>query len=397
VIIVICCHPLSKPADTTETDLKNGLPSIVKPINDYFMFRLRFLLIAILLMKTSASSGQQKPFRIGVAGLTHAHVHWILDRADDGDIEITGVAEPNRDLAERFFRQHNLPMSLYYPTLAEMLDKTNPEAVTAFNSIYEHLEVVKLCAPKNIHVMVEKPLAVNLDHARQMKDLATKHKIHLLTNYETTWYRSNQMAVETLAPWGPIRKIVVHDGHQGPKEIGCNPEFLEWLTDPEKNGGGALMDFGCYGANLITWLMKGERPTSVSATTQQFKPEIYPRVDDEATIVVTYPKTQGIIQASWNWPYGRKDMEVYATGGYVIADRNGLKKKSGPDGPEEFSQATPIPAPAHDPFAYLAAVVRGDMKVAKPDLSSLENNFIVMEILDAAKRSAKDKRVIFLK
>jgi hypothetical protein len=51
-------------------------------------------------------------------------------------------------------------------------------------------------------------------------------------------------------------------------------------------------------------------PLTVTAVTQQIKPEIYPRVDDEATIILTYLHAQGILQASWNWPFDRKDMEV---------------------------------------------------------------------------------------
>ena len=339
----------------------------------------------------------KKPFRIGIAGLTHTHVHWLLGRADDGDIEIAGISEPNRELAERYLKQYNLPLTLLYASLEEMLDKTKPEAVTSFNSTDEHLAVVKVCAPRKISVMVEKPLSVNLDEARQMETLANKYGIHLLTNYETTWYGSNQKAFEQLDALGDIRKIVVHDGHQGPKEIGVNKEFLDWLTDPVKNGGGALMDFGCYGANLITWLMKGERPQAVVAITQQIKPEVYPKVEDEATIIVTYPKAQGIIQASWNWPYNRKDMEVYGQKGYVIADRNGLKLKTSADNAEVY-QAVPSPAkPYHDPFAYLAAVVRGKIIVKPTDLSSLQNNMIVMEILEAAKESARQGKIIYLK
>ena len=104
------------------------------------------------------------------------------------------------------------------------------------------------------------------------------------------------------------------------------PEFLAWLTDPEKNGAGALFDFGCYGANLMTWLMDDARPTSVTAVTQRIKPEIYPRVDDEATIILEYPGAQAIIQASWNWPFDRKDMEVYGRTGQVLTvAQNGLR------------------------------------------------------------------------
>jgi len=111
---------------------------------------------------------------------------------------------------------------------------------------------------------------------------------------------------------GEIRKMVAMDGHEGPKEIHVQPEFFNWLTDPVKNGAGAMFDFGCYGANLMTWMMDNQRPVKVTAIAQTNKPQIYPRVDDEATILVEYPKAQGIIQASWNWPFSRKDFEVYA-------------------------------------------------------------------------------------
>ncbi len=363
------------------------------------------LLTLLALLSMSIPGAAQKPFRIAIAGLTHTHVHWLLGRADDGDIEIVGIAEPNRELAERYLKQYKLPLSLLYPSLEEMLKKVQPEAVAAFGSIYEHLAVVQQCAPKKIPVMVEKPLAVSLDHARQMESLVKKHGIPLLTNYETTWYSSNYAARDLLPQLGEIRKVVVHDGHMGPKEIGVNKEFLDWLTDPVQNGSGALMDFGCYGANLITWLMNGERPLTVSAITQHIKPDVYPNVDDEATIIVTYPKAQGIIQASWNWPYNRKDMEVYAQKGYVFADRNGLKVTpvetpgQAPVGTpgEETRSVDALPQPLHDPFAYLAAVVRGQVVVKSTDLSSLENNMIVMEILEAAKESAREGKVVRLR
>jgi predicted dehydrogenase len=368
---------------------------------------VRYFIVLMIMLFSMNALGQTQPFRIAVAGLTHTHVHWILGRAHDGDIDIVGIAEPDRELAERYLKQHNLPMSLYFASLEEMLSKTSPEAVTAFNSIDEHVKVVRSCAPKKIHVMVEKPLAVSMEHARkplavsmeharEMESLAKKHGIHLLTNYETTWYGSNAAALKKLEGLGAIRKVVVHDGHQGPKEIGVNKEFLEWLTDPVKNGGGAITDFGCYGANLVTWLMKGERPVSVMAVTQQIKPEVYPNVDDEATIILIYPKAQAIIQASWNWPYNRKDMEIYTESGYAIADREGIEFKSGPEIKPEFIKVAAPDKPYHDPFAYLAAVVRKQITVQQSDLSSLQNNMIVMEILEAAKKSAREGKLITL-
>jgi len=344
-------------------------------------------------------SQQQEPLKVGVIGLTHTHVHWILG-SDKKDIKIVGIVEPNKNLAKRYMEQHNLSMDLVYDSMDAMLKVVKPEAVTAFGTIYEHLEVVEKFAPLGIHVMVEKPLAVSLEHAKKMQALANEHGIYLLTNYETTWYATNHKAYDMVNnnAIGPLRKIVVHDGHEGPKEIGVNTEFLDWLTDPVQNGGGAITDFGCYGANLVTWLMKGERPISVTALTNQVKPDIYPKVDDEATIIVQYPKTQAIIQASWNWPFSRKDMEVYGKMGYIMVDNRFQMRVRLPG--EDHSNSLILEerqAPFNDPFSYLVAVVRGKIKAPAYDLSSLENNMLVVEILDAAKESAKTRKTIHFK
>ncbi|WP_234733174.1 Gfo/Idh/MocA family protein [Tellurirhabdus bombi] len=358
------------------------------------------LALAQMVSTNATAQPAKKPVRVGIVGLVHSHVHWILGRVKQNDIEIVGIAEPNRQLAERFLKQHNLPMSLVYPTIEEMLDKTKPEAVTDFGKIVDHLKTVQICAPRGVHVMVEKPLAVSLDHARQMETLAKKHQIHLLTNYETTWYGGNYKAFALInkdKAIGDIRKIVVHDGHEGPKEIGVDKEFLDWLTDPVDNGAGALFDFGCYGANLSTWLFNGQRPQTVTAITQQIKPDIYPKVDDEATIILTYPNAQTVIQASWNWPFSRKDMEVYGQTGYVMTvDGKRMRLRLKADKAEQVAEAPQTLAPAIDPFAFLASVVRNETKSVN-DLSSLQVNMVVMEILDAAKRSAKEQKTITLK
>ncbi|WP_114747954.1 Gfo/Idh/MocA family protein [Pleomorphovibrio marinus] len=353
-----------------------------------------------LCLNVPGSAQDNAPVKIAVVGLTHSHVHWILGREDKGDISMVGVVEPNKDLAERFLGQHGLSMDLWYPDMESLFAVTLPDGVTAFGSIYEHLEVVQVCAPKGIHVMVEKPLAISTEHAKEMQALAERYGIHLLTNYETTWYSTNHKVFEQIHgenPIGPLRRVVINDGHEGPKEIGVNKEFLDWLTDPAQNGGGAVIDFGCYGANLMTWLMKGERPLSVTAELKQIKPEIYPEVDDDATLLLQYPETKGVIQASWNWPFSRKDMEVYGATGYLIA-KNNLEFASRLAGDKE--ETTEIlekrPYPYDDPFSFFAAVINEEINVEPFDLSSLENNMIVVEILEAAIQSAESGERVML-
>ena len=369
-----------------------GLPQKVA-----FLFFLSIVLITghILMAQTYT-----EPVKVGIVGLSHDHVHWILGRPERGDIKIVGIVEANQELAQRYATQYGYSMDMVFGTMEEMITAVKPEAVTAFGSIYAHLSVVETCAPLGIHVMVEKPLAVSMKHAKKMESLARQYNIHLLTNYETTWYGTNHKAYELVneGKIGELRKIVVHDGHKGPIEIGISSEFQEWLTDPVANGGGAVIDFGCYGANLITWLNKGEKPESVLAITQTIKPELYPEVDDEATIVLQYPKMQGIIQASWNWPFSRKDMEVYGKHGYIYSDnRSDLRYRLKEHGEEQKEKLEARAAPYDDPFSLFATVVRNKITLAPYDLSSLENNMIVVEILDAAKKSSKTGKSIKLK
>lgn len=358
-----------------------------------------FLILSLLLHDTQSADPQDK-VRIAVAGLSHDHVHWLFGSEDSDQFEIVGIYDSNRDLHERYAGEYNLDEDLFYTSLEQMLDDVQPDAVTAFGSTYDHLAVVEAGAPRDIHIMVEKPLSVNTEHATRMRDLADQHDVHLITNYETTWYASNHEAYRLAKDekmFGEIRKIVVHDGHRGPKEIGVSDEFLEWLTDPVLNGGGAIMDFGCYGANLMTWLMDGMEPLSVSAVTQTHKPDMYGEVDDEATIILTYPGVQGIIQASWNWPYNRKDMHIYGETGYVYAsDDVSLKLMENVNAETETLTLAPREQPLNDPFSYFAEVVRGNVIVEDNDLSSLKNNMTVMRILDAARKSAETGETIYL-
>lgn len=357
-----------------------------------------FLSFAAVLFAASTSTAQPAPpLRVAVVGLVHGHVEGFFQHnLHRSDIEIVGVSDPSQPLFARYAKQFNLDPKLYYASLDNMLDKIHPQAVLVYTSTYDHRAVVEACARRGIHVMMEKPLAVSYADAQAISSAAQRGKIHVLVNYETTWYRSNHAAYDLVrdGALGDVRKIVVHDGHRGPKEINVQPEFLTWLTDPKLNGAGALFDFGCYGADLSTWLMNGQPPLSVTAVTNTIKPDIYPKVDDEAVIVLKYPKAVAIIQASWNWPFDRKDMEVYGQKGYVITVLHDDLRVRLPDQQEQNVKAKDVPAPYDDPLTEFRAVV---LDGAKPDgLTSLETNLVAMEILDAARTSAASGKTVSL-
>jgi predicted dehydrogenase len=354
----------------------------------------------VLLLCFSPFAGAQPagPMRIGIAGLVHGHVDGFFRALRNrADVQLVGIAEPDTDLQQRYAARYKFDPSIFFPDVATMLDRAKPEAVASFTSTYDHPAVVEACASRKVHVMMEKPLAVSMEDARRIQRAANGAGIQVIVNYETTWYASHAalwQLIKDQKAGGEIRKMVAMDGHEGPKEIHVGPEFLGWLADPVKNGAGALFDFGCYGANLMTWLMDNQRPLAVTAMTERIKPQIYSRVDDEADVLVEYPHAIGIIEGSWNWPFSRKDLEVYAERAYAVANGGNSLRVRLPGKEEETRKPDALAPEDRDSISYLIAIVRGGRKPS--GLSSLENNMIVTEILTAARESARTGKTVRL-
>ena len=301
------------------------------------------------------------PVKLAIAGVAHGHIGRIVRLIKaSSDVELVGVFDKDPALHAVMAKRFDLPPTLFFSDLDVMLDKTRPQAVAAFGTTADHPVVVEAAARRGIHVMMEKPLAVSIADGERIRQAAAKGKVHVIVNYETTWYPSHA-AIWTLMKerkaGGEIRKMVAMDGHEGPKEIGVGPEFFDWLTDPVRNGAGALFDFGCYGANLMTWLMDNQRPLAVTAVTQRIKPAIYPRVDDEATILVEYPKAQGIIQALVELavrPQGPRGLRRHRL---CHCDRRQLAARAAA---QREAERTETPEPRTPDGTRRAGVLRGD-------------------------------------
>lgn len=355
----------------------------------------------LFLLAAADRVAAEPPIRVAIVGLVHGHVKGFLAALPGNQsATLVAVVEPQEPLAKDYAAKYHLDPKLFYTDLEQMLVDQHPDAVLVYTTIAQHRSVIEIAARHGVSSMVEKPLSTTLEDALAIRAIARERRVQVLVNYETTWYASNQEVIAQAAAGklGELRKVVVHDGHEGPKEIGVGPEWLPWLTDPAQNGAGALFDFGCYGADLMTVLMHGHPPVSVTAVTQTDKPEIYPRVDDDATVILRYPKTQAVLMPSWNWSFARKDMEVYGNAGYAITvgpERVRLRyhgEKAEPDAP---LTAPPLGGAQRDSLSYLAAVLRGEVQ-PHGDLSSLETNLIVMQILEAALKSAQSGKTVML-
>jgi len=363
-----------------------------------------FLLVLLLSPSSFAAPNRMK---VAIIGLAHGHVDGFLQTSaltpaggilNRPDVQLVAIVEPDRKLFNSYVERFHLNPNLYFSSIQEMAAQTHPQAALVFTATIDHRRVVEQCAALGIHVMMEKPLAFTYADALAIQTAAQHSHIHVLVDFETSWYPSNTDAFNLLQQnnLGRIVKTVIRDGHAGPKLINVRPPFLTWLLDPKQNGDGALTDFGCYGPDLMTWLMHGEVPRSVTAVTKHLQPDLYPGMADEAEIILSYASAIAIVQASWNWPFSLKQMDVYGRTGFAKAiDSDQIEVRKAEEDQGRISKAPQLSAPFDDPLHYLAAILRGEIQ-EDDSVSSLKTNVTVAEILDAAEQSAQTGTTINL-
>jgi predicted dehydrogenase len=358
------------------------------------------LLVSLSFLASANASRYPRPgeakTRLAIVGLDHDHVWGLLKHiAAEPNAELVAIADSHAALLDR--AKTLVPTSVkFYADYVKMLDETKPEAVIVTTENDKHLEILRECAKRHIHYSTEKPMATTEIDAREMQRLADQAGIKVMVNYWNAWVAPTREIYHRVQAGevGPVKKIIVRYGHQGPKEIGVSKYFEDWLYDPVKNGGGAIMDFGCYGAEWALWL-KG-RPTRVYATAQRLKVEQHNNVDDDATMVLEYPDATVIIEASWDWPYGNGQVEVFGPKGSLLATGKELFRRTQNDDTSKTAleglriAISPASEEASNPVSYFVDSIRRNRPIEDPLSAKL--NVQVMEILDAARESVRTGR-----
>jgi predicted dehydrogenase len=360
-----------------------------------------FLILALVLLLAPGGAVAQENsgnVRFAIVGLDHDHVWGILkDIAEVPRAKLVAIAEPDPALVEK--AKSRVPSDVkFYSNYVTMMDDVKPQAIIITTETDHHLAIVRACARRRIDVEMEKPMATTAADAREMEQLATAAHIKLMVNYFNNWLPSYQQLYQQVknGKVGPIHQLVSQYGHQGPREIGTSKEFAAWLYDPVKNGGGALMDFGCYGAALALWL-KG-RPQRVFARSLKLKVQQNNKVEDDAVIVLEYSDGTAVLQPSWDWPFTMERIQVFGPHGSLLAlpdallfhGNNTQASVQSPDGQPEA--LTPLPEDASNPIAYLVEAIRKDRPIT--GLLSGRLNVEVNEILDAARESIHTGRPV---
>jgi predicted dehydrogenase len=343
----------------------------------------KLILISALAAMTASA---QTPYRMAVVGLVHAHV-WghLSNMLKSKDVTLVGVAEPNPELQAEA-KKAGVPDSVIFSDYKKMLDTTKPDLIWSFVENNRHLEIVEFAAPRKINVIFEKPLASTYKDALRIESIANKAGIRVMCNYQMAWWASNYTAkkVADSGTLGQVYRLHGVVGHGGPGSTGIrNSAFFSWLTDPVQNGAGALMDFGCYNALWSLWYLG--RPESVYAHVNHLRPAVFPKVEDNADLMLTYKNGVGLFEGSWDLPRSYQDLEVFGIKGSVYMKNGSVERQEGRE--KKTVEITPLAPEDAEPIAYMTSRMRQNKPIE--GMTSLDMNVQVVEIIEAAKESVR--------
>ena len=362
------------------------------------MFRTNFIQFVIFsLLCFPLAAREPAKYKIAVIGLVHAHVWGHLATMVEGKTAaLVGVSEPNPELVAEA-KKAGVPDNLFFGDYRKMLDEVKPDIVWAFVENNRHLEIAKECAPRHINLIFEKPTASTYAEAKQIQALAQKYDVRVMTNYQMAWWPSNYVAKAAVehGDVGTVYRLHGVVGHGGPGSEGArNKFFFEWLTDPVKNGAGALMDFGCYNALWSIWYLG--MPKTVYATAVHLRPDRFPKVEDAATLVLSYPNAVGIFEGSWDLPRSFQDLEIFGRPdaatppGSLYMTHTSVQMQVGRE--KRDLKIDPLAADESEPVAYMASRIQAGKPIE--GLTGIDINVKVIRIIDLAKESIKTGRPI---
>jgi len=341
---------------------------------------------------------------VGVLGLSHDHV-WAnlaaIAAGDDG--RLVAAAEPDAALRERFGKVHRGVTT--HETFDALLERQDLDAVIVFSDNRTSAELGVRALGRGLPVMIEKPMAADLAGARALLGASRAAGIPLMVNWPTAWRPALRHGL-TLAREGAVgeaTQLSHRGGHAGPREFGCSPQFCDWLYDPGRNGGGALVDYCGYGAVLCR-LVLGQPHAVTAVTPPPRKPGLV--AEDRAIAVLSYPRALGLLEASWMQIGGEPAfaMIVYGERGPLIVHqprpaREGERAGAGhiqivtADG-SRVVEPPPLPAAERDGPTHFLSAVAGSGEVT--GFCAADVGADVQEIIAAALRASEAGRRVDL-
>ncbi|MBX3010088.1 MAG: Gfo/Idh/MocA family oxidoreductase [Caldilineaceae bacterium] len=363
-----------------------------------------------------------KQYRVGVIGFAHMHINSLVAQfAQQPAVQLVAGADtlPTRPelRAAMYTRAWNIDHAVekvglpkVYADYQEMLRQEQFDLILCCAENARHAEVVEACAAAGAHVIVEKPMASSLAHGLRMARAAQAAGTEVIVNWPTTWSPAIRKA-KALLEEGAIGRVIEvkwRGGHLGPLGYGVSHPGVSEGAGPmsgvergatwwhqKETGGGAMLDYCCYGSKLARWFI-GEPGVAAVGMKANLNSH-WGDAEDNAAMLVRFPKALAIMEGSWTThDHGVSPGPiVYGTDGTLVIERpkggaEGVRVEKGGGQSARYEVEPMSVGEQNVAQAYIHHRATGE--ALHPTLA-LAFNLEVMAILDAGVRAADSGRL----
>lgn len=257
---------------------------------------------------------RRKPVGVGIIGSQFVSTIHAESLRSCAQAELRAVASPTSGHAQAFAERFEIPRHFtdYRPLLA--LPEIDMVVVGAPNQL--HCAITLDAAAAGKHVVMEKPLCLNLDEADRMIEACGKARVKLMYAEELC-FAPKYVRLKQLLDSGALGRptlVKQSEKHDGP--------HAAHFWDVERSGGGVTMDMGCHAVEFFRWMLGRPAIKSVYAQMTTLVHGAKTRGDDNAILVLEFEGgTVAVAEESWTKLGGMDDRaEVHGSQGVAFAD-----------------------------------------------------------------------------
>ncbi len=347
------------------------------------------------------SSSKTKVAVIGVGEIgTRAHVPSYLRNEN---VELVALVDADKKKLEKAAKKFK--MKNCFSSFDELIQNQNIDAVSVCTPPNTHAQIAMNALANNVHVLCEKPLAINIDDGKKMLETAQKKEKLLMVGFNLRFQPNYEQAARQSKNGCLGHTYLVEFNLQSP-----NP-LLGWSKSPwffsKESGGGVLLDKGPHAFDMINFVFD-DFPCAVSAFSSSF---FHSSVEDSCVCVLEYPTNRiGIGIMSWLPSAGVELLSVHGTSQNLFASPELFFATNATDLPEVslFRKATkllvnmkiknipPFKTSAVDTFQLEIDSFIRQIRSGKHDYSSALSGANVLAAYNAARQSLETgKKVNF--
>lgn len=333
--------------------------------------------------------------RIAFTGTGHiSHIHARAAAAQD-DLESVAVVNHRPVSRAAFAAQFSIRRE--YESVDAMLADGDVDALVVSTPNYLHAPQTVAALKAGIHVMVEKPMAMNTAEAKQMRAASQASGAKLMVAH--CWRFDEEVHwLKRQIDGGRLGKILRTRGNG----VHVNWGPSGWFVEAKYAGGGALADMGIHAIDTARFLLGDPLPRTVYARISTDYTEY--DVDDSGAIVIGWDNgATSIVESGWWWPHAdgpEASTQVYGQNafGQIFPTRLEIPDRT-TETIESVDAGYPHPREEHCPqimydvqMAHFIDCIRHD-KTPNP---GAEEGLVNMRIVDAALESSRTGQVLRL-